>query len=128
MRDLQVSPPARRIGSLNKPVSQRIMSHRTEINMRPGDRLKTSRPIRSQKPELFYQERELSSALSRISGESSYWLISELPETNICFPRKLSRSRSKPISERVLFSSNRADIGLPQNCAGSVGILYVWRE
>jgi hypothetical protein len=25
------------------------MSHRTEINMRPGDPLKTSRPIRSQK-------------------------------------------------------------------------------
>jgi hypothetical protein len=25
------------------------MSQRTEINMRPGDRLKTSRPIRSQK-------------------------------------------------------------------------------
>src|SRR5215470_6996330 len=79
-------------------------------------------------PELFYQERELSSALSRISGESSYWLISELPETNICFRRKLSRSRSKPIPEKVLFSSNRADIGLPRNCAGSVGILYVWRN
>jgi hypothetical protein len=28
---------------------QRIMSHRTDVNMRPGDRLKTSRPIRSQK-------------------------------------------------------------------------------
>jgi hypothetical protein len=25
------------------------MSHRTDVNMRPGDRLKTSRPIRSQK-------------------------------------------------------------------------------